>query len=113
MSDAKHLIPEKLTHEATLTEFKSWRKRYQFYFYFANLQFAPPVLQYGTLVNLVNYRLTNELDNFAHSNSVTFNANNDITPMDSEPIPSFMQILQNYFKTIDPVHVHRSQLCEF
>ena len=37
LNDAKHRIPEKLTHEATLTEFKSWRKRYQFYFYFANL----------------------------------------------------------------------------
>ena len=33
--------------------------------------------------------------------------------MDSEPIPSFMQILQNYFKTIDPVHVYSSRLCEF
>ena len=54
LNDAKHLIPDKLTHEATLTEFKSWRKPYQFYFYFANLQFALPVLQYGTLVNLVD-----------------------------------------------------------
>ena len=26
LNDAKHLIPEKSTHEATLTEFKSWRK---------------------------------------------------------------------------------------
>ena len=70
-------------------------------------------MQYGTLVNHVDDRLTNELDNFSHCNSITFNANDDTTPMDSEPIPSFMQILQNYFKTIDPVHVRRSQLCKF
>ena len=33
--------------------------------------------------------------------------------MDMEPVPCFMQILQTYFKTIDLVHVRRSQLCEF
>ena len=66
-------------------------------------------MQYSTLVSLVEDRLNNELDNCAHSNSVTFNANDDATPMDLEPgIPSFMQILQIYYKTIDPVHVRRS-----
>ena len=107
----KFYKPSVLLHTASISEFRNWKQKYNCFHYMSNLHECTPLMQFSSIILLVDEVLEDEIRANSFQQTVTFNPNDD-QPMENEAIPSHMQILSHYFNDENPAHVRRAQVLD-